>query len=111
MRRRRSKKNTTTGDHVVLLTLGEAARRLGVQPTTLHELIASGRLVFSSRDEHGRLWFDRAAVDRCALFGGFGAGKAIDDGRPPRARSATPRESMYPVEEIADEPSVDSAST
>lgn len=65
-----------------LLTLGEAARRLQLEPEKLHALISAGGLRCHS-DEQGRVWFDPATVDRLALARGR-AGKGIDDGRPPR---------------------------
>jgi hypothetical protein len=79
-----------------LLTLGEAARRLQLEPEQLHALIGDGGLRYS-RDEQGRVWFEPATVDRLALARGT-AGKGIDDGRPQRRSGSMPASSTPPDE-------------
>lgn len=87
-----------------LLTLGEAARRLQMEPGELHALIAGGALRYHSRDEQGRVWFEPATVDRLALTRGR-AGKAIDDGRPARRSPRAPA-SLPPADEPASDEDV-----
>jgi hypothetical protein len=81
-----------------LLTLGEVARRLQLEPDELHALLDTGVLREHSRDEMGRVWYAQSAVDRLALMRGR-AGKGIDDGRPNPRRSPPPMPSFRPTEE------------
>jgi hypothetical protein len=89
-------------DGRLLLTLGEAASRLGTGPLGIERLVREGLLSPADSDDLGRVWFDAADIDDVAS----GVAKRRRDSEAPPRAEPPDREDALTAHEATGTPSM-----